>query len=169
MNPDCMDPAYWSGLQLQQYLSDAEGGSLCPRVLAEQLLRGAAWDSFQARLCVPDRCDVLWAQHKYSVMAREPELYRQLGRQIAERHWEMTDLWPQLSSILQQPPTAGRLKNALLHMWGYLSEDAKAGYSGDVNQLPFDQLLLRIRECTPRQADSYLWNSTALGELGAYV
>jgi uncharacterized protein YbgA (DUF1722 family) len=80
------------------------------------------------RIRLPGTAGELWAQHKYSMMARDPGLYRTVGRRVARLRGcsGFDDLATDLVEILQREPGRGRLTTALEHLWGYVNEDACA-------------------------------------------
>ncbi len=130
-----------------------------------RILRRKYTDREHGRIPLPGRADVLWAQHKYSVLARDPNLYRTIGRKVARlnRGPGFDDLTTELSLILRQPPTTGRLRNALEHMWGYVARNA--------TQTPksLDDLLRGTIDRAIDQQVTYLLHSTALSDLSLWV
>jgi len=130
------------------------------------LLRGKYGDGRTGRIPLPVNTQALWAQHKYSVMARDPALYAALGPEVAHgiyRH-DMAGLALLLTGTLRTPPPAGRLVNALQHLWGHVAADAEGPPPADPAAL-----LAAIRREAARQHEAYLLASTALGELGLWV
>ena len=77
----------------------------------------------EGRIPLPANARQLWAQHEYSVMARDQGLYSRTGRRVAgmRRKDDYTDLAHRLTLALQRPPSASGLHNALQHMWGHVS------------------------------------------------
>ncbi len=131
-----------------------------------ELLRGKYADGRSGRMPLPADTQVLWAQHKYSVMAREPALYGEIGPAVAHgafRH-DMEGLSLLLVQTLRQQPDAGRLYNALQHMWGHVGRDAEAPAPADARGL-----LAAIRREAMRQHNTYLLHATALSELGIWL
>jgi hypothetical protein len=118
----------------------------------------------QGRIPLPKNRYQLWASHKYSVMARDPERYRSIGPEVAAGRISMEDLSLELVQILRQPPEAGRLTNALDHMWGYVAESRFSPRNLDQTAL-----LREIQNRTTAENIRYLIQSTALGELGVWV
>lgn len=119
-------------------------------------------DKEMGRLSLPVDNRQMWAQHKYSIMARDPALYRDLGPRLGK-----SPLWPELPLILSQmlltAPPQGRLRNALEHMWGYLPRGEKEKPAG---LLP---LLMAIQNGAYEHKIQYLLQSTALGELRCWL
>ncbi|HET97627.1 MAG TPA: DUF1722 domain-containing protein [Desulfurivibrio alkaliphilus] len=133
------------------------------------LLAGKYRDRPPGRIPLPRDNQQLWAQHKYSVLARDPAAYRRIGRELAlSRDGEGCDeLALRLVQLLRRPPEAGHLRNAIQHMWGYV-----AGYSQlsgpEINRLAPATLLREIQRLALIHRITYLAESTALGELAAW-
>lgn len=118
-------------------------------------------DNPQGRIALPVCTQTLWAAHKYSVLARDPALYKDIGRKVAEGTFDFDRLSLDLVEQLRRPPEPGRLYNGLLHMWGYITDKPKTG----CDKISFTGLLNLIREAAVKENIRYLLNSTALGEL----
>lgn len=118
------------------------------------------------RIPLPGSAQELWAQHKYSVLARSPEAYQDIGRRVASmQSAEAFDaLALELSCWLRRPPAPGRLINALQHMWGYVSQftegPAPAGPA---------ELLQHIQTLSQQHGVTYLVSSTALSDLACWL
>ena len=115
--------------------------------------------------CV-ERATDLWAQHKYSMMARSPQRGREIGARLGAQDPTLTceTLLPELAAMLRTPPREGTLRDAVMHMWGYVSPIARArGVSADFADVP--KTVTRIAEIALEDPTSYLANSTALAEL----
>jgi hypothetical protein len=115
----------------------------------------------QGRIPLPDNCQTLWAAHKYSTLARDPALYKSLGRQVAQNRIAFDDLAATLTHTLRHVPQLGRLNNALLHMWGYIQNKPVP----EPGTLPNGELLEHLKQSAIKENISYLMKSTALGEL----
>jgi hypothetical protein len=122
------------------------------------------------RIPLPRRAQQIWAQHKYSVLARSPTLYREVGRALASARprTSLPELAHALTLALRVTPDPGPLVNALEHMWGHIadhatSDERRAARTG------VGELLRTIQSVATRVGEPYLMASTALGELGAYV
>ncbi|MBU4262812.1 MAG: hypothetical protein KKC76_13225 [Proteobacteria bacterium] len=124
-------------------------------------------DKEPGRIPLPSSARQLWAQHKYSVLARDTRLYKIIGPWLAatDNPLRFRALAKILVRTLRFPPAAGRLQNGLDHMWGYVSH--LAGRSGS-KQSP-RQLLQLTRELAASGNIAYLLASTALGEVGAWM
>ena len=123
-------------------------------------------DRETGRIPLPRSAQELWAQHKYSVMARDVELYRQLGREVAavSPRDDLHGLAITLVECLRRRPTEGGVRNALQHMWGYVSDVGEGAESWSLSRL-----LNEVRQRAMAGGAPYLIGSTALGELGAWL
>ena len=122
------------------------------------------------RIPLPKNIQQLWAQHKYSVMARNATEYKSIGRWVASRKAAsgISDLYPELVSMLRLPPGEGNLRNAVQHMWGYVS--SYKSLSGEtIERRPIRGLLKEIKRMVFLHNIVYLKESTALGELQAWI
>jgi hypothetical protein len=135
-----------------------------------RLLREKYQDNSQGRIILPNNVQQLWAQHKYSVMARDLGLYRKLGKDVATMRGQenFARLAELLTTILRQVPSPGGLHNALQHMWGYVSGlEPVAGEQVQGWSPP--RLLQEIQQRAVEANEPYLLASTALSELGVWA
>ena len=121
------------------------------------------------RLALPENAQQIWSQHKYSILARDANLYKKLGREVStmapsDNFSELSDL---LADNLKKSPSSGGIRNALLHMWGYISEYSDFDKSR-INSTPLALLFHEIQKCSVGFEEPYLNSSTALSELGAW-
>jgi hypothetical protein len=132
------------------------------------LLRSKYRHRAPGRIPLPHTLQQLWAQHKYSVLARDPASYHDMGTLVAARNrgTSLEQLARALVEILRVPPPEGRLVNALQHMWGYVS--AFARLTAADRQRPL-ALLTAIRTLTITHQVRYLLESTALSELSVWI
>jgi len=121
------------------------------------------------RIPIPKNAQQLWAQHKYSVMARDISSYKSIGKWVASKCSLkfFDELSLELISLLRKPPNSKLITNALLHMWGYVSEYSTIENS-NIGSIPTMELLNRIQQLTMSYSPQYLIHSTALSELGAW-
>ncbi len=123
----------------------------------------------QGRIPLPKTTQELWANHKYSVLARNPERYVQLGAKVSclRRQDGFTDICDELVELLRQKPPQGRKRNALEHMWGHVSNymDLK---KCSINTSNDKDVLLAIQRAAITYREPYLIASTALSDLGAW-
>lgn len=123
----------------------------------------------QGRIPLPKTVQQLWAQHKYSVMARDYAEYQRIGKWLATRKSGngMKIVCEELIQLLRSPPERGNLRNAVLHMWGYVAK-----YSSSpcftVEKKSVRGLLAEIQRLAFLHNVSYLKESTALSELTAW-
>ena len=121
------------------------------------------------RIALPDNAQQLWAQHKYSVMARDISSYESIVKWVSSRRGAkaIDDVSLELASLLQAPPNSKLVGNALLHMWGYVSQYS-AITSKEFDALSMKALLKKIQQLALSRDIKYLVESTALSELGAW-
>lgn len=118
----------------------------------------------EGRIPLPTNSQVLWASHKYSVMARSYSTYRSIGQQTAQG-LAVDELAMMLVPLLRTPPPPSQLNNTLHHMWGYVSEFS----SHTPDEFSQVKLLNEIQLLSKRHAVRYLLHSTALGELAGWT
>ena len=124
----------------------------------------------QGRIPIPQNVQQLWAQHKYSVMARDAAEYKRIGRLAAAKKTGngMIDLYQELVLLLRCPPGEGNLRNAVQHMWGYVSP--YSSYDGKTIESKTTRSLLKeIQRLVFLYNVVYLKESTALSELQAWI
>ena len=127
-------------------------------------------DKEQGRIPLPKNVQQLWAQHKYSVMARNAAEYKRIGRWVASSKTAsgISDLYPELVLLLRCPPGEGNLRNAVQHMWGYVS--SYSSFAGKTIESKTTRgLLAEIQRLVFLHDVVYLKESTALGELQAWI
>jgi len=124
----------------------------------------------QGRIPLPKDVQQLWAQHQYSVMARDDAEYKYLGGWVASRKTGkgVDNIYPELVSLLRCPPAKGNLRNTIQHMWGYVSSYASVSGKA-IEKKTMRNLLTRIQHLTFLHDIVYLKESTALGELQAWI
>jgi len=122
------------------------------------------------RIPLPANAQEIWRQHKYSIMARDVNLYRKLGRDVSDMRprQDFAELTRLLTEKLRERPSAGGIRNALQHMWGYVSDIASASKK-NVDTWPLDRLLLEIQGHAMDNRAPYLLDSTALSELMVWI
>lgn len=125
-------------------------------------------DKEPGRIPLPTTSQQLWSQHKYSVLARDPKTYQHLGQMLAKHEVSFPELALMLTQILRQAPTEGRLRNALLHMWGYVTNSEDTNASG-LAKGPLLPLLQAIQQRSQAQNTEYILHSTALSELAVWL
>lgn len=135
-----------------------------------QILKEKYINKESGRIPLPKNGQQLWSHYKYSVMARSIPHYKAIGKSVAEmKKGDSVDLLAQqLVEIARQKPSEGGIRNALHHMWGYVSQ-----YPPDLKvkstQWSLKRLLLEIQTRTIKHDIIYLRHSTALGELQGWL
>ncbi|GBC59798.1 hypothetical protein DENIS_0739 [Desulfonema ishimotonii] len=142
---------------------DPPGGQF--RILKEKYK-----DREEGRIPLPGSAQALWAHHKYSVLARDPEYYRRIGPALSgpAPRLSFDRLAEMLVRLMRQPPPRGRLINALMHMWGYVSDMENRETGKKLPDHPADALH-RIRQLALENHADYLVRSTALSDLSVWT
>lgn len=134
-----------------------------------QLLAIKYLDKEQGRIPLPGNAQQLWSNHKYSVLARDVKLYKEIGRNVARiKDAKFSELTRVMTELLRKPPSIGGLRNALQHMWGYVSEYSTET-KGRIETWPLSELLKEIQRRAIACKNPYLSSSTALSELMAWI
>ncbi|MCW8831455.1 MAG: DUF1722 domain-containing protein [Gammaproteobacteria bacterium] len=122
------------------------------------------------RIPLPRNAQQLWAQHKYSVMARSIAEYERIGKWVARKQGakKIDEVALELNTLLRQPPNPKLIENTLLHMWGYVSKYALFN-SKKINAMSKNKLLTTVRQLALSNNVSYIKESTAIGELGGWA
>jgi hypothetical protein len=154
---------------LPEYLQTSGDSIVWPHQLPQTLIMqfarladSKAGDSpTPPRLNKPRNEQSLWAQHKYSILARNQTLYLSLGPMVARQQLEFDDLLGELSYCKRIPPLAAGLRNAVGHLWGYVAK-----WSTLVpTTTNLYSLMLEIQNLAIQHHVAYLLQSTALVEL----
>lgn len=132
---------------------------------AEIRLRELGLEGDDPRIPEPRNSQELWAQHKYSVMARDPELAHDIGGRVAAGAAREA-LRQELEQITLTAPAEARLRNAVEHMWGHVAEFATQE-ERDLAAAGMRQRLEATQRIAVRIREPYLLASTALSELAA--
>ncbi|MCP5162347.1 MAG: DUF1722 domain-containing protein [Hahellaceae bacterium] len=128
-------------------------------LLAERQQQGK-----HGRISVPKSEHEIWARYKYSIMARNHNSYQIFGRLVAIRAFTFNDLLLEMVHAKRATPAETDLRNALQHMWGYVS--AFSRMRPDTCSLA--DLLQEVQVQAKENNVQYLLNSTALGELALW-
>lgn len=115
------------------------------------------------RILSPGNVQALWAQHKYSVLARSQAFYKKIGKSLTGKKGldGYEKLLGDLIEISLAKPEKGALFNSLLHMWGYLPKDLKEKYEKPSMDKMYYSMEI-ICEYAMSGDCLYLKNSTAL-------
>jgi uncharacterized protein YbgA (DUF1722 family) len=124
----------------------------------------------QGRIPLPRNAQQLWSQHKYSVMARDVNLYKKIGREVANTSSseDFSALSALLTAVLRTAPAAGGIRNALQHIWGYVSDHVPQAERKTIDR-SLNKLLQSVQQGAVRKQEPYLLASTALSELGIWI
>ena len=135
---------------------------------AEQisLLREKYVGKERGRISLPRNVQELWAQHKYSVLARDPQIYRAFGKRVARMasSQSFAELVREFVLILRERPSSGGVSNAVEHMWGHV-RSAAGKERRDCAERSLRDMLVQTQDLAVRQHERYLLSSTALSEL----
>ncbi len=127
-------------------------------------------DKEPGRIGLPHTAQDIWAHHKYSVLARDPNLYKKIGRGVAQMSpaQDFKELAVLLTETSRTAPSAGGIRNALLHMWGYVSDysDAPARH---IETWSLNRLFNEMQAAALAAQQPYLMASTALTELKVWI
>ncbi|MDU9048170.1 MAG: DUF1722 domain-containing protein [Candidatus Electrothrix sp. Rat3] len=125
------------------------------------------------RISFPKNSQQLWSQHKYSVMARNVNLYKKIGREVANTSSaslteDFSALATLLTETLRTAPSPGGIRNVLQHMWGYVS-DHVPGSERNTEDWSLSKLLQSVQQGALKNQEPYLLASTALSELKIWI
>lgn len=131
-----------------------------------RLLEAKYFTKEQGRIPLPKSAQQLWSQHKYSILARNVNLYKQIGRDVSRLKpgEDFSELAKILTEELRIQPSSGGLINALQHMWGHISNRSSASKTEIESWSPC-LLLTEIQQLALSSEEQYLYQSTALSEL----
>ncbi len=150
------DPSAWPGFL------DAPGAQVA-------LLRAKYAGATTGRIPLPEHPQHAWAQHKYSVLARDPNAYREWGRRMSQaRREDLPAVMDDLTLLLRQPPTPGGVRNAVEHMWGHVRRHA-APEEVQRAKGSLSAMLRLTQQLAQRHAEAYLLHSTALSEMAFWL
>jgi hypothetical protein len=114
--------------------------------------------------------DVPAGWHKYSVMARDPDLWRTIGRRVSRlrRRGGFAELSAELVEILRQRPSRGRVLNAAEHMWGHVADLASPADRRLAAADP-PAMLATTQALVMKTNERFVGASTALSELAVFL
>ncbi len=135
-----------------------------------QILADKYHDKEKGRIPLPQNAQQLWAHHKYSIMARDVNLYKKLGPDVAslKHDSDCSALAKLLTETLRKRPSPGGIKNALHHMWGHVSDFSPRPEKGAVESWSPSRLIQEIQSRAVSHQEPYLLASTSLSELKAW-
>jgi len=144
-------------------------GYLDPPAGQYAILRKKYAGKQKGRIPLPSSVQQLWAQHKYSVLARDPVLYKRIGAETAAAG-QPSGYFAVLAELLAKTlcivPRPGTMRNALEHMWGYVSSP---GEGNTLDRHDAGHMISEIRKRAGDRKIRYLLESTALSDLDAFV
>ncbi|MBC3766057.1 hypothetical protein [Neptunicella marina] len=125
----------------------------------------AEQDNATARIPLPQNAQQCWAQHKYSLMMRDLNLYKQFGQRTASKLSEgaFALLIKELTESLYLVPSLGGLRNGFLHMWGYVSDAIPAPFDNPA-EVELSLMQRHIWQCCKLGSTPYIQHSTAITE-----
>ena len=135
-----------------------------------QLLEIKYQNKEQGRIPLPQNAQQLWSHHKYSVLARDVNIYKKIGRDVSAMSpgQDLSELARMLTELLRKPPSAGGIRNALQHMWGYVSDYSLISKRG-LDSWSLNRLFNETQRLTLANEEPYLSSSTALSELKVWI
>ncbi len=127
-------------------------------------------DKTLGRIPLPINAQQLWSQHKYSILARNNEFYREVGPRLSNdiSSGAFRSLSGELIDLMRFRPTSGGIRNALLHMWGFVRN---VTVTPDNSKIPesAEELIKEIRIRAVHIDQPYLMASTALNDLAVWT
>lgn len=134
-----------------------------------ELLKEKYLNKEKGRIPLPKNTQELWSHHKYSVLARDPNKYKEIGRRVSDKKINFDNLSIELVGLLRSPPSEGGIRNALQHMWGYVSKDSNFSSKENTSSWALKRLLIKTQENVKNSNEPYLTKSTALSELMVWL
>ena len=115
------------------------------------------------RIRLPRSTHELWAQHKYSLLARDQAAYREFGRRVSRLRGRdgFDAIAVELTLWLRKPPTPGNLRNTLDHMRGHLRGHRLRATGAS-------RTLAAVQRAAREENDAYLLSQTALTDLAGW-
>lgn len=123
----------------------------------------------EGRIPLPNNEQELWSHHKYSILARNQTLYRDIGRSVSQKRLDFDQLAKQMVEILRSRPSEGGIRNSLQHMWGHISDVSGKHHAEHLGSWPLKKLLTITQKRAKKSNNRYLLNSTALSELMVWL
>ncbi len=124
----------------------------------------------KGRISLPQTAQQLWSQHKYSILARDISLYKEIGRTVAHLppDGDFSALARLLTETLRNTPCRGGIVNAVQYMWGHVADH----YPGSREQVcngPLSRLFATVQELAMKINEPYLCASTALSKFKIWL
>lgn len=111
--------------------------------------------------------EILWREQKYNVMFHSQSHYDKI-RGLMRDNASYEEVATTIQEALEATPTAGSMRNAIQHMWGYFKKIATAEEKAQYEQLfqtdDFSQLLLYLKQLAHHYDVTYLIESRVLND-----
>lgn len=120
------------------------------------------------RIPLPRTVQELWSQHKYSILARDPVLYKKFGQLVSLSKIDFDTLANLLTEMLRLVPPQGGIRNSIQHMWGHVSESYHAENS-EIDGWSLRRLLTETQKRAIVLKEPYITRSTSLSELMVWI
>ena len=129
-----------------------------------ELLSNKYGTEFSGRIPLPKNLLELWSQHKYSVLARNPTFYQNIDNSLNQSGSPLSfnELADKLTRIMQETPTEGSRMDALLQLWGYVSEFSDMQVESFATE---EELYQEIQRLAIKNNVETLLHSTAISEV----
>lgn len=134
-----------------------------------KLLKAKYENKEKGRISLPNNSQELWSHYKYSVLARDQNKYKEIGQKVSSKTINFETLSMELVKLLRIPPCEGGIRNALQHMWGYVSDVPNVNCKGNIESWSLKKTLILTQENVRISKEPYLTNSTALSELMVWL
>lgn len=112
--------------------------------------------------------EILWREQKYNVMFHSQSHYDKI-RGLMRDNASYEEVATTIQEALEATPTAGSMRNAIQHMWGYFKKIATAEEKAQYEQLfqtdDFSQLLLYLKQLAHHYDVTYLIESRVLNDV----
>ena len=133
-----------------------------------ELLAGKYRDREPWRIPLPRTSHELWAQPKYSVLARSQRVSRDIGRRVARLPGRdgFDELALELTTLLRDASDPGNRTKAVQHLWGYF--DFRTS-NASAEHVSLRWALGAVQRRCPTEGPPYLLEQTALTELASWM
>ncbi len=127
--------------------------------------------NLEGRIPLPKRGSEFWAHHKYSVMARGYNLYKEvqafLKNKVDLPIHEEKELVEKIQSLMEKPVDSSALANTANHLWGYFKDKATAEEKDNYLHCPqekLSELTLDFYCMAQKYNQKYLLHSTIFAD-----
>jgi len=111
------------------------------------------------------KTEILWREEKYNVMFYSQNHYNAI-RQAMKNKASYEEISALIAQALNLTPTAGSMRNACQHMWGYFkkvaTKEEKKQYEQLIQTTDFSELLTFLRRLAEKYEVTYLLESRVL-------